>query len=83
LQKSLMELLLYQDGPERKAGMGITKDDYAAFMRCLPATLDTFAVREPERGEAIDFYMEKEHVRAWSRLRHSRSRHRQTQPGGT
>jgi hypothetical protein len=31
--------------------MGITKDDYAAFMLCLSGTLDTFAVPEPERGE--------------------------------
>jgi hypothetical protein len=28
-------------------GMGITKADYAAFMRCLSVTLDTFEVREP------------------------------------
>ena len=37
------------------AGMGITRDDYAAFMRCLSATLDTFTVPEPERGEVITF----------------------------
>jgi truncated hemoglobin YjbI len=36
-------------------GMGITKEDYAAFMRCLSATLDTFAVPEPERGEVVAF----------------------------
>ena len=36
-------------------GMGITKDDYAAFMRCLSATLDVFEVPEPERGEVIAF----------------------------
>ena len=36
-------------------GMGITKEDYAAFMRCLSATLDTFTVPEPERGEVIAF----------------------------
>ena len=36
-------------------GMGITKDDYAAFMRCLSATLDAFEVPEPERGEVVTF----------------------------
>jgi hemoglobin len=36
-------------------GMGITKADYAAFMRCLDATMDTFEVREPERGEIVAF----------------------------
>src|SRR4029077_20418392 len=36
-------------------GMGITKDDYAAFMRCLSATLDTFEVPEAERGEVVAF----------------------------
>jgi hemoglobin len=36
-------------------GMGITKADYAAFMRCLSATLDTFAVPEPERSEVVAF----------------------------
>ena len=36
-------------------GMGITKDDYAAFMRCLSATLDTFEVPEQERGEVVAF----------------------------
>jgi hemoglobin len=36
-------------------GMGITKDDYAAFMRCLSATLDAFEVPEPERGEVVAF----------------------------
>jgi phospholipase/carboxylesterase len=36
-------------------GMGITKEDYAAFMHCLSATLDTFAVPEPERGEVTAF----------------------------
>ena len=36
-------------------GMGITKADYAAFMRCLSATLDTFAVPEQERGEVVAF----------------------------
>jgi hemoglobin len=37
------------------AGMGITAADYSAFMRCLSATLDTFQVPEPERGEVIAF----------------------------
>jgi hemoglobin len=36
-------------------GMGITKADYAAFMRCLSATLDTFEVPEPERSEVAAF----------------------------
>jgi len=36
-------------------GMGITKEDYAAFMRCLSATMDTFEVPEPERGEVAAF----------------------------
>ena len=36
-------------------GMGITKADYAAFMRCLTMSLDTFNVSEPERGEVTAF----------------------------
>jgi hemoglobin len=36
-------------------GMGITKEDYAAFMQCLSATLDAFEVPEPERGEVAAF----------------------------
>src|SRR5215831_7033155 len=36
-------------------GMGITRDDYAAFMRCLSVTLDTFEVPEPERSEVVAF----------------------------
>ena len=36
-------------------GMGITQPDYAAFMRCLSVTLDTFEVPEPERGEVVAF----------------------------
>ena len=36
-------------------GMGISKADYAAFMRCLSVTLDTFKVPEPERGEVVAF----------------------------
>jgi hemoglobin len=34
-------------------GMGISKADYAAFMRCLSASLNTFEVPEPERGEVV------------------------------
>src|SRR5437762_1612891 len=36
-------------------GMGITKADYAAFMRCLALSLDTFEVSEPERSEVVAF----------------------------
>jgi hemoglobin len=36
-------------------GMGITKADYAAFMRCLAVSLDTFKVSEPERSEVVAF----------------------------
>ena len=36
-------------------GMGITKADYAAFMRCLSDTLSTFEVPEPERCEVVTF----------------------------
>ena len=36
-------------------GMGITKADYEAFMRCLSVTLDTFEVPEPERSEVMAF----------------------------
>ena len=36
-------------------GMGITKADYEAFMRCLSVTLDTFKVPEPERSEVVAF----------------------------
>ena len=36
-------------------GMGITKNDYAAFMGCLSATLDTFGVPETERSEVVAF----------------------------
>ena len=35
--------------------MGITKDDYAAFMRCLSTTLDTFEAPEAERREVVAF----------------------------
>ena len=37
------------------AGMGITKADYAAFMRCLSVTLVTFKVPEAERSEVVAF----------------------------
>src|SRR6266700_6304935 len=36
-------------------GMGITKADYAAFMRCLAVSLDAFNVSEPERSEVVAF----------------------------
>lgn len=36
-------------------GMGITKPDYAAFMRCLAVSLDTFEVSDPERSEVVAF----------------------------
>src|SRR5215472_2119427 len=36
-------------------GMGITKADYVAFMRCLAITPDTFQVSEPERSEVVAF----------------------------
>ena len=41
-------------------GMGITKADYAAFMRCLSVTLDAFEVPEPERGEVVAFALSLE-----------------------
>jgi len=40
--------------------MGITKADYAAFMRCLSISLDTFEVPEPERGEVVTFALSLE-----------------------
>jgi hemoglobin len=36
-------------------GMGITKADYGAFMRCLALTLNTFEVPEVERSEVVAF----------------------------
>jgi hemoglobin len=36
-------------------GMGVTKADYAAFMRCLADTLNTFEVPEGERSEVVAF----------------------------
>ena len=41
-------------------GVGISKADYAAFMRCLSVTLDTFKVPEPERGEVVAFSLSLE-----------------------
>jgi hypothetical protein len=35
--------------------MGITNADYAAFMRCLAVSLDTFEVSDPERSEVVAF----------------------------
>ena len=46
---------LGRDMKASHAGMGITKADYAAFMRCLATSLDTFAVTEPERSEVVAF----------------------------
>jgi len=36
-------------------GIGITKADNAAFMRCLSVTLETFEVPDPELGEVVAF----------------------------
>ena len=36
-------------------GMGISKADYAAFMRCLAVSCDKFSVPEPERSEVVAF----------------------------
>ena len=36
-------------------GMSISKADYAAFMRCLSVSLDTFEVPNRERGEVVAF----------------------------
>ena len=41
-------------------GMGISNADYAAFLRCLSVTLDTFKVPEPERGEVVAFALSLE-----------------------
>ena len=46
---------LGRDMKSAHTGMGITKADYAAFMRCLSMTLDTFEVPEPERSEVVAF----------------------------
>ena len=48
-------IYLGRDSKLAHAGMGINKADYAAFMRCLSASLDTFQVPEPERGEVVAF----------------------------
>ena len=40
--------------------MGISKADYAEFLRCLSVTLDTFKVPEPERGEVVAFTLSLE-----------------------
>ncbi len=48
----------YYLGRDMKAahrGMGITKADYAAFMRCLDVTLDKFAVPAAERADVVTF----------------------------
>jgi hypothetical protein len=42
------------------AGIGITKNDYAAFNRDLAATLDKFKVPEPERSQVMGF------IASWS-----------------
>ena len=42
------------------AGMGISKADYAAFMRCLSVTLDKFQLPELERGELVAFALSLE-----------------------
>jgi hemoglobin len=46
---------LGRDMKQAHKGMGITKADYTAFMRCLSATLDTFQVPAPERSEVVAF----------------------------
>ena len=46
---------LGRDMKASHTGMGITKADYAAFMHCLAASLDTFEVTEPERSEVVAF----------------------------
>jgi hemoglobin len=46
---------LGRDMRQSHKGMGITKADYAAFMRCLSVTLDRFEVSELERSEVVGF----------------------------
>jgi hemoglobin len=46
---------LGRDMRQAHKGMGITKADYVAFMRCLSATLDTFQVPATERSEVVAF----------------------------
>ena len=48
-------IYLGRDMKKAHTGMGITPADYAAFQRCLSATLDAFNVPEPERGEVVAF----------------------------
>ena len=48
-------LYLGRDMKMSHKGMGITNADYAAFMRCLAVSLDTFEVSEPERSEVVAF----------------------------
>ena len=48
-------LYLGRDMKMSHKGMDITKADYAAFMRCLVVSLDTFNVSEPERSEVVAF----------------------------
>lgn len=46
---------LGRDMKTAHAGMGLTKEDYAAFSRHLMATLEEFKVTEPERSEVAAF----------------------------
>ena len=46
---------LGRDMKTAHAGMGLTKEDYAAFTRHLMATLEKFKVTEPERREVAAF----------------------------
>jgi hemoglobin len=46
---------IYLGRDMKLAHNGISGADYAAFMRCLSVTLDTFEVPEPERGEVVAF----------------------------
>ena len=48
-------IYLSRDMKMSRKGMGITKADYDAFMRCLALTLSTFEVPEAERGEVVAF----------------------------
>ena len=48
-------IYLGRDMTPAHKGMGISKADYAAFMRCLSVTLHTFKVAEPERSEVVAF----------------------------
>lgn len=46
---------LGRDMRSAHAGMGITRQDYAALIRSLTATLDGFKVDEPARGGVLEF----------------------------